>query len=237
MSSDKITAVIENGIANVSYEANNRKKSKTIPTEALCKAILSGMNTGRQVNLSPLGLRLHGRSGDKVIVGYEFPERVANMPFTDDDGKKISFDSVWPWGLTFIEFSDTPEGLQWSTFYQFGLKGPITSLDTMMSQWPGSNVFGGHNCCIGEIKVPKIPSIEQTGGLPFIFYNGISNRDLSEKRFTPFVPEGTKSKITRPLELYRYLTVKSGEQPKPFPYDIMINAKTIRSFLTEKGYM
>lgn len=235
MSSEKISAIIDDGIATVSYEEKNRKHTKTIPADAFCKAILAGTNTGKQVMFNPPGLRLHAKAGDRVIVGYEFPERVAKIPFCENN-KNIELDSVWPWGITFIEFSDTPEGLQWSTFYQFGLKGPITNLDNMMYQWPGSNVYGGHNCCIGSIKVPKIKNIEQTGGLPYIFYNGISNRDLSENRFVAFKDDKGKT-ITSPFALYSYLKVESGQQPKPFPYDIMINAKTVRSFLTEKGYI
>ena len=235
MSSDRISAIISEGSATVSYEANSRKHTKTIPVEALCKAILSGTNTGKALTFSPPGLRINGKCGDKVIVGYEFPERAAKMPFKDHDDD-FMFDSVWPWGITFIEFSETPEGLAWSTFYQFGLKGPITTLDTMMYTWPGSNVFGDHHCCIGDIRVPKIKSVEQTGGLPFIFYNGVSNRDLQDKRFAEFTTED-KKRIKRPFDLYDYLQGKDGAPPKPFPYDIMINAKTLRSFLTEKGYV
>lgn len=236
MSSDKVSAIIENGIANISYEVNNRKRSKTIPADALCKAILAGTNTGKQVTFNPPGLRIHAKCGDKVIVGYEFPERVAKIPFRVD-GEVVEYESVWPWGVTFIEFTDTPEGLQWTTFYQFGLKGPMMNTDTMMYVWPGSNVFGGHNCCIGDIKVPKIKGIEQTAGLPFLFYNGVSNTDLSEHRFTAFTPEGSKTKISMPIKLYRYLAVENGKPPKPFPYDIMKNAKTVKSFLSERGYI
>lgn len=234
--SDAVSATIDNGIATISYEHNSRKKTKTIPSEALAKAILAGTSTGKEVTFNPPGLRVHGRCGDKVIVGYEFPERVGDMPFSDQRGSEpYNIKSVWPWGMTFIEFTDTPDGMKWSTFYQFGLKGPITTLDNMMYVWPGSNVFGGHNCCIGDIKVPKLKGIEQTGGMPFIFYNGISNPDLSDHRFTTFTVDGKN--IQRPIDLYRHLEVKEGEAPKQFPYDIMMNAKTLKSFLTEKGYM
>ena len=234
--SDKLVATIENGIAHINYEVNSRKKTKTILVEALCKAILAGTNTGKSLTFNPPGLRIQGKCGDRVIVGYEFPERVAKMPFSFNN-EKIELESVFPWGMTFVEFSDTPEGLQWDTFYQFGLKGPLISLDNMMYVWPGSNVFQSHKCCIGNIKVPKIKSIEPTAGLPFLFYNGVSNNDLSDKRFVPFTPEGGTERISSPIELYRHLSVENGKNPKPFPYDIMINAKSLKSFLSERGYL
>ena len=232
----KLEVVFEGGLATINYISNGRKKNKTVQADALCKPILAGSESAKEVRFNPPGLRITAKSGDRLIIGYEFPERVAKIPF-NEGGDAIELNSVWPWGITFIEFSDTPEGLKWNTFYQFGLKGPISTMDTMLYMWPGSNVFEDHRCCIGSIKVPKLAGIEQTGGLPFIFYNGVSNRDLSDNRFKRFTPQGETKAIVKPLDLYRHLSVKDGAQPKPFPYDIMENAFTLKSFLTERRYM
>lgn len=238
MADVKIDASFQNGVATVKYSDDGRKRVKSVSAEAFCNALLTGIQTSKQVTLNPLGLRVHATSGDKMIVGYEMPERVGEMPFrmSRDSNDIERIKSVWPWGITFIEFNKTPEGYRWSTFYQFGLKGAITGIDTQMFVWPGSNVYGGHNCCIGEINIPKLRDISQTGGLPFIFYNGVSNRDLQENRFNDF-NEGSH-KIDTPYKLYKdVLQVKDGQMPKPFPYNIMISAKTIKSFLEEKGYL
>lgn len=229
-----INATIENGVATVSYSKNGRRRTKNITIEAFGTALSACTKAGKQCHINPAGLRIHGVSGDSVIVGYEFPERVAQIPF-DDGGTKVKVNSVWPWGLTFIKFVKTPNGLQWDKFIQFGLTGPITTLDTQLYVWPGSNVYGDHRCCIGSINVPKLENIDQTGGLPYLFYNGVSNTDLSEGRFKPFKVNGRE--IHRPIDLYKHLQVKSGETPKPFPYDIMKPAMTLKSFLTDGGYL
>lgn len=229
-----IKASFDNGVASVSYTIEGRKKIRTIPSESFCKAILSSSNVGSECTIMPVGLRIKAKAGDHVIVGYEFPERVILTKFRDN-GRNFEFNTVQPWGMTFIEFTDTPEGLQWSRFYQFALKGPITNGDTQMYRWPGSNVYDDYHCCIGDIKVPKIPSIEQTGGLPFIFYNGINNRDLSGGRFKTF-KDAKGVDIDVPFKLYKSLEVVDGVV-KPFPYDILYDAVRVKSFLSNGGYM
>lgn len=231
--SNEITAVIKDEMALVSYVSDGRKRTTNVPAEALCKALMAGSNIGRKLVFTPPGMRVNGVSGNNVIVGYVMPERVGAMPFRIDS-KNVEYNSVWPCGVTFITFNSTPQGLVISMFYQFGLKSPVLNGDTMMYQWPGSNVYPDNHCCIGNISVPAIGSIEQTGGLPFIFYNGISNSDLSDGRFKPFEDGGNT--ISRPKDLYKMLSVKKGEEAKPFPYDIMKNACTLNSFLNERGY-
>ena len=229
-----IKASIENGIAQVTYESQGTKRIKNITADALGKAILESNSSVKACDVFPLGLRIKGESGEKVIVGYEFPERVADLPFYRD-GNAVKIKSVLPWGLTFIEFTRTKEGLQWSRFYQFALKGPINDAETQLYVWPGSNVYDSFNCCIGEVKIPKLQGIEQTGGLPHMFYNGISNSDLSRNRFIP-LDTGNKT-VSLPYDLYKHLEVKDGEQPKEFPYKILKEATKLNAFLSSGGYL
>lgn len=236
----QIKATIENGVASISYEAEGRKRIKNIPSEAFCKALLKSADAGKSCLITPIGLRVSARNGDRVMVGYEMPERVAPMTFhksTQKGSKKIEVKTVIPWGLTFIEFKDTPEGLQWTKFYQLAMKGPLINGETDLYVWPGSNVYDGHNCCIGKIDIPKLNGIEQTGGLPFIFYNGVNNDDLSGGKFTSFKGEDGKT-IQYPVDLYAtHLVVKDGVAPKPFPYDILKPAVKLKSFLSNGGFM
>lgn len=229
-----INASIENGVAQVTYESQGTKKVKNITADALGKAIMESLSSAKSCDIFPLGLRIKGEAGDKVIVGYEFPERVVELPF-NREGSVVKIKSVVPWGLTFIEFTKTREGLQWSRFYQFALKGPIANGDTQLFVWPGSNVYDSFNCCIGDIKVPKLQGIEQTGGLPNLFYNGVSNNDLSRNRFLP-LKVGDRT-INFPYELYKHLEVKQNEQPKEFPYQILREATKLSAFLSSGGYM
>ena len=230
-----IQAEIMNDVTAVSYESYGCKRTKQITTEDFAKAILSSNPNSKKCTISPLGLRIHAESGDKVIVGYELPERVAKLPFRRDSSKFV-INSVLPWGMTFISFTKVHEGLQWNSFYQFALTGPIVSKDTQMFVWPGSNVYESYNCCIGKIDVPKLSGIEQTGGLPYIFYNGVSNGDLSGNRFIKFSDDKGKY-IEYPFDLFNYLAVKDGDTVKPFPYEILKPATTVGSFLSSGGYL
>ena len=230
-----IEATIENGIAQIKYESQGMKKLKNITADALAKAILDSTASAKRCDIYPMGLRVHAEAGDKVIVGYEYPERVVKLPFRRDSGV-VNIEAVIPWGLTFILFTKTRDGLQWSRFYQFAMKGPVSNGDTQLFVWPGSNVYDSYNCCIGDISVPKLKSIDQTGGLPHLFYNGVSNGDLSRNRFTPFdKPDGTT--VAYPYDLYKYLEVKKDEKPKEFPYHILKEATRLNTFLSSEGFI
>lgn len=221
-----------------------RRAVKELTLDSLCK-IMSKSTESKQVKkIYPIGLRVKAENTNRIMVGYEVLEHVGDMKFrkedtnSRDENSVMSFNSVWPNGMTFIEFERGSDGLRCLKFYQFSLMSPVTSLTDQLYVWPGSNVFDrpDYNICIGHISVDKIQSIEESGNLPFLFYNGISNNDLTSGKFNPYTPEGSKERITHPHVLYRYLEVKDGVEPKPFPYEILKQALTINEFLKNHGY-
>jgi hypothetical protein len=238
MDANNIVAIIDgtSGMTEVTYKDRGVKTVKSMDLDSFVGTLQAGAQVvGKMVNFHPLGLRVHAEAGNKVIVGYEYPERVVEHSAKNGDGNVTKFKTVYPWGLTWIEFNKVPDGLQHSLFYQFGLRGPILSLDTMMLCFPGSHIYADHHVCMGGIRVPVIKTVEATGGLPNLFYNGVNTYDLSDNRMKELrTPKGV---INKPAQLYEYLKVKDGETPKPFPYECMRDGKTIRSFLEEKGYI
>jgi len=216
--------------------------SKNLSLDSFCTIMSNNVTKKNATKIYPIGLRVKAENENNIIVGYEIMEHVGEMKFQNDEprgrgpGSVLAFNSVWPNAMTFVEFRKGANGFSLYKFYQFALKSPITSLSDTLFVWPGSNVFSGHDVCIGNIRVDSIQTIEESASMPFLFYNGVSNNDLTGDKFTPFKPEGSSDTINHPHVLYRYLEVKDGQEPKKFPYDILKISQTVSTFLRNHGY-
>lgn len=233
---------ITDGLAKIAYaDAEKRKKTKLITIENLCSALTAGAKVGYGCTIYPPFLRVNAFSGDRILLGFEYPTRlytqkfrVRNDEYDDDEADEYIEEEVTamlPNALTCIAFDKTPSGLKCNTFYQYALKGTLVSLDTELYVWPGSNVYQGGNCCMGDVHIPIIESIEKTGGLPGLFYNGVNNNDLDSNRFTEFNDENGR-RVRHAHELYSYLE----RNKKPFPNDILIKQTTFGGFLSSLSF-
>jgi len=145
------------------------------------------------------------------------------------------YDTVLPWGLTFIELLNTKDGYKFSNMYQCALKGPILNGDTMLFEWPGTNTYNDHRICTGDLKFPTVEKLEQTAGFPFLFYNGINTHIVSGGKFNVFKDKGGRQ-VDDPFKLYWNLRVDKDNPVQPYPYEILRQAITLNAFLEGKGY-
>ena len=232
----KMDVKIDGALVELQYEnpkGGKGKVNKTVKFEDFCSIISKGIKKVAGIELLPNGLRIQAESDSSVIVGYEFPERVGTMKFSSDGGVK-EINSVWPWGLTLIVFKKDAKGLLYQQMYQFALKGPMVSLNDMLYFWPGSNVFDDARICTGDMLIKHVPDVASSGGFPHLFYNGISNTDLTGNKFNTF--KVGSSEIDRAYKLFKHLDVKPGEAPKPFPYDILKQQLVAKEFIKCRGF-
>ena len=228
---------IRGGLVDLEYPNPRNPKakvSKTVKFEDFCSIISSNIKKTEAIELMPIGLRVTAENDTHVLVGYEFPERIGSMKFNRGGDTPKEIQSVWPWGITFVQFKKDAKGLLFTHMYQFALKGPLVSLNDMLHTWPGSNVFDDARVCTGEMLIKHVPDIMSSGGFPHLFYNGISNNDLTGGCFKGFSEGGAR--IDKPYELFTHLAVKKDEAPKPFPYDILNQRITAKEFIKCHGF-
>lgn len=231
-----LKAEITDTLVKVNYSYNGRTTDKNITLESFITALQANVKNLKSMEFYPIGMRLKARKGNSVIVAYEFPERVQEIVYNVAADRNETFKTKFPWGITFIEFDETPEGFQWKKFYQLALKGPATFLDTMMYEWPGTNIYNDHSVCMGSNNPPKVKSLEQTSGFPWLFYNGVNTHDISGGNFQHFKDDNGSS-INNPYSMYKYMEPKADGTVRDYPYDKLNNALSIKSFLEGKGYL
>lgn len=232
----EIKAIIRDASVQVSYKYDGRDVEKNITIESFIKTLQSGLDNVKTFHFFPPGMRLQATKGNNVIVAYEFPERVQEIIYRVSQGTNETFKTLFPWGITFIEFSILPDGYQWKTFYQLAIKGPIVLQETMMYEWPGTNIYNDHSICMGSNNPPKVAHLSQTSGFPFLFYNGVNTHNISGGKFNIFSDE-KGSRIDDPYKLYKYLEPDKDGKTKPYPYDKLKSAITLKSFLELRGYI
>lgn len=235
--SSTLKAEISDASVKVEYEYEGRKVDKEISLESFVKTLQTGIKSLKSMEFYPPGMRLKAKKGNLVLVGYEFQERVQDITYSVGPNRDEKFKTLFPWGITFIEFQELPDGYQWRKFYQLALKGPALFLDTMMYEWPGTNIFNDHSVCMGSNNPPRVASLEQTSGFPFLFYNGINTHDISGGNFKHFNREDNGAAVNNPYTLYKYLEPDAEGKTRAYPYDKLNNALSIKSFLEGKGYL
>ena len=210
-------------------------------------ALQDSTKTAATCRIFPTGLRILAEFPQGLVVGFEAPERTVTIKYRrgGDDNVVVFENCVIPSGMTFIKFKKVGEGTYTIIdFYQVATRGTVFDGEDMLYTWPGTNIWDDGRVCIGGIKRDGYKTLETYGSLQYLFYNGINNDDLSHskydmealKRLHPDVEScdfytNSDSRSAHPIILWDYFQVKEGEQPKPFPYEILKPRLKLKDFL------
>ena len=252
LGSKPISITIDNHIAKIEMspdEANLAEQATYVTVDTLTEALSSNIKKGGQATVFPVGIRVLCESQDKVLVGFEAPERVANIAYDGGMFPKFKAICVVPHGMTFILFNKQPDGsMVIKEFYQLATKGPVFDGDDMLYFYPGTNIWDDCRVCIGSIKRNGYRDIHTLGSLQYLFYNGINNDDLhggklAVDKLVEAYPEAKTLECydkcvssTHPYILWKTMEVTEKNPPKPFPYACLKQKLTLKDFLACLGF-